>query len=268
MPVKKIGLVAGSGQFPHLFVKGAKGAGYKVVVIGIKGHTDTSLVKETDNFHWIKLGEFTRLLNIFRKEEIREAVMAGKIPQKVVLRDLSLDPLAFRLYRTLKDKQPGAILGAIVEEMEKRGIRLLDSVTFLSSFLPDKGVLTMRAPTRDENMDIEYGTKIAREIARLDVGQTVVVKDKAVLAVEAIEGTDEAIRRAGRFSSKGLVVVKVARPNQDMRFDIPVIGPDTVKTMKEIGATTLAIESKKTLLLDREEIIRLADSSSISIVAI
>jgi DUF1009 family protein len=266
--MKRIGLVAGQGRFPHLFAKEARASGYKVIIVGIKRYTDPSLADETEHFHWIKLGELTRLINIFKKEAVHEAVLAGRIPQKVVLRDLSLDPLAFKLYRTLKDKQPQAILGTIVKEMEKHGIKLLDSVTFLSSFLPEKGTLTKRRPTPDEKADIDYGLTIAREIAALDIGQTVVVKDKAVLAIEAIEGTNEAIRRAGKFSQNGLVVVKVARPNQDMRFDIPVAGLRTIKVMKEAGASTLAIEAQKTLLLDKKEFLHLADTSSIAIVAV
>lgn len=265
---KRIGLVAGSGQFPCLFLKEARARGYEVVTVGIKRYTDDSLAGDSNHFHWIKLGELTRLIDIFKKENVREAVLAGKIPQRVVLRDLSLDRLAFKLYRSLKDKQPAAILSAIVKELERYGIKLLDSVTFLSSFLPEKGVLTRRSPTQDEKADIDYGAGIAREIARLDIGQTVVVKDKAILAIEAIEGTDEAIRRAGKFSKKGLVVVKVARPNQDMRFDIPVVGLRTIEVMKESGGTTLAIEAKKTLLFDKEEVLNLANTSSISIVAV
>lgn len=265
---KRIGLVAGQGNFPCLFAREARASGYEVVTIGIKRYTDESLAVDSDHFYWVKLGELSRLLDIFRKEDIKEAVLAGRIPQKVVLRDLSLDPLAFKLYRQLKDRQPGAILGAIVKEVEKQGIKLLDSVTFLSSFLPEKGVLTRRAPGKEENEDIEYGAKIAREIARLDIGQTVVVKGRAVLAIEAIEGTDEAVRRAAKFCERGLVVVKAARPNQDMRFDIPVVGINTIKVMNECGAAALAIEAKKTLLLDKEEVIKLANTSSISIVAI
>lgn len=269
MPVtKKIGLVAGRGQFPHLFAREARSRGYEVIIIGIKRYADDSLVKETNHFYWIKLGELTRLIDIFKKEGVKEAVLAGQIPQKVVLKDLALDRIAFKLYRQLKDKQPAALLGAIVREVERHGIKLLDSATFLSSFLPGKGVLSGRGPTTDEKADIEFGAGIAGEIARLDIGQTVVVKDKAVLAIEAIEGTDEAIRRAGRFSQKGLVVVKVARPNQDMRFDIPVVGLNTVKVMKEAGGSVLAIEAKKTLLFDKEELLNLANASSISVVAI
>jgi len=266
--LKKIGLVAGQGQFPHLFAKEARTRGYEVITIGIKRYTDDSLAKETRHFYWVKLGELTRLINIFKKEGVREAVLAGRIPQKVVLRDLSLDRLAFKLYRKLKDKQPQALLGAIVEEVERHGIKLLDSATFLSSFLPEKGILTKRRPTTDEKVDIDYGAGIARDIARLDIGQTVVIKNKAVLAIEAIEGTDEAIRRAGKFSQKGLVIVKVARPNQDMRFDIPVVGLNTIKVMKEVGASALAIEAKKTLLFDKEELLSLANASSIAVAVI
>lgn len=265
---KRIGLIAGSGKFPELFAREAKKNGCEVIIIGFKGHTDESLITESGNFHWIKLGEFTKLINILKKESVTEAVLAGRIPQKVVLKDLSLDPLALRLYMRLKDKQPAAILSAIAEEVEKQGIKLLDSVKFLSSYLPEKGVLTTRKPLPEEIEDIEYGAGIAREIARLDIGQTVVVKNKAVLAVEAIEGTNDAIRRAAKFSRDGLVVIKVARPNQDMRFDIPVIGPKTVEVMKEAGASALAVESKKTLLIDRDQLLEFANASSISIIAV
>lgn len=269
MPVtKKIGLVAGQGQFPRLFAREAMSRGYEVVIIGIKRYTDDSLSRDSSHFYWIKLGELTRLIDIFKKEGVREAVLAGKIPQKVVLKDLALDRLALKLYIKLKNKQPAALLGAIVKEMEEYGIKFLDSAAFLSSFLPEKGVLTKRRPNRDEEVDIDYGAGIAKNIAGLDIGQTVVIKNKAVLAIEAIEGTDEAIRRAGKFSQEGLVVIKVARPNQDMRFDIPVVGLNTIKVMKEAGASALAIEAKKTLLFDKEELLDLANTSSISIVVI
>ena len=265
---KRIGLLAGSGEFPHIFTREARANGFEVIGIGIRKYTDTSLAGEINNFHWIKLGELSRLIDIFKKEGIREAVMAGKIPQRVVLSDLALDRLAWQVYRRLKDKQPAALLGAIVEELENQGIKLLESVTFLSSFLPEKGVLTRRHPSHEDQEDIDYGFKIAKEMARLDIGQTVVVKDKVVLAIEAIEGTDETIKRAARFSKKGLVVVKVARPSQDMRFDIPVVGPKTIAVMKESGAATLALEAKKTLLIDREKLISQANALSIAMVAI
>lgn len=266
--MKRIGLIAGQGEFPRTFSREAKGNGYEVVGIGIKRYTEPGLAEEIDNFHWIKLGELSGLIKIFKKEEIKEAVMAGRIPQRVVLSDLALDPLAWQLFRRLKDKQPKAILSAIVEELEKAGIKLLDSVIFLSALLPAKGVLTRRQPSAEDREDIDFGFRLAIELARLDIGQTVVVKDKAVLAIEAMEGTDEAIRRAANFSKKGLVVVKVARPNQDMRFDIPVVGPKTIAVMKEAGGTTLAIEAGKTLLLDKAELIRQANVASISLVAV
>ncbi|MCP4649351.1 MAG: LpxI family protein [PVC group bacterium] len=266
--MEKIGLIAGNGEFPLLFAKGAKAAGISVLAIGIKEETSKELENLVDSIHWISVGQLKTLIDIFKKEEIKKAVMAGQIRHKLLFSDIELDEELKTLLLQLKDKKTDTILGAVALRLKQLGIELIDSSTFLKDYLPEKGILTQTKPTEHQWQDVSFGLEIAKTIAGLDIGQSVVVKDKVVLAVEAIEGTDEAISRGNLLCKGGAVAVKVSKPNQDMRFDIPLIGKRTIETLINTKTAVLAIEAGKTLFLDREHVLKLADKHGISIVAV
>lgn len=262
-----VGLIAGSGSLPIVTAQEAKGRGYKVVAVAIEGETSKELEGYCDRIHWIHLGQLGRLIEALKGEGVRQAVMIGKIPMTHLFSDVRPDLRAALLYLKLKDRRGDAILAALAEELLADGITLLDSTTFLNPLLVEKGVLTMRCPDQREWEDIAFGWKVAKAVAHLSIGQTVVVKDLVVLAVEAIEGTDATIRRGGELGREGAVVVKVSMPDHDMRFDVPVVGMETITSLKEARATVLALEAGKALLLDKEEVIRAADGIGVAIVA-
>ncbi|MFH2138441.1 MAG: UDP-2,3-diacylglucosamine diphosphatase LpxI [Candidatus Omnitrophota bacterium] len=266
--MEKIGLIAGNGKFPLLFAQAAKQAGACVVAVAIKEEADESLAEVVDSIYWISVGQFKTLIKILKEENIKKAVMAGQIRHKLIFSKIELDAELTMLLLKLKDKKTDTILGAIAQRLGQLGIELIDSSTFLKNYMPEKGVLTSAQPTEEQWQDINFGLETAKAIAGLDIGQTVVVKDKAVLAIEAIEGTDEAIYRGSLFSQGGAVVVKVSKPNQDMRFDIPLIGRKTIQTLIKANIAVLAIEAQKTLFLDREYVLEEANKHNIKIVAI
>jgi len=268
MFLQKIGLIAGEGKFPIIFAKNAKEKGIEIVAVGIEGKTKEELNKYVDELLLVKLGELSKLIAFLKQNSINQLVMAGKIP-KIHLFDknIALDRELKSLLDSVEDRKDDSLLKGVAKYLEKMGMTLLDSTIFLKDNLPEKGILTKRHPTDKEYENIEFGRSIAKRIAELDIGQTVVVKDKAVLAVEAIEHTDETIRRGGRLGNGDVIVVKVSRPKQDMRFDVPVVGLDTIKSLKQAKAKVLAVESKKTLFIDKSEIIEEADKSGISIIA-
>jgi len=261
-----IGLIAGNGNFPLIFIKQAKKSGESVTAIALFDETDKSIEQLADKTYWISVGQLSKLIDILKKENIRKCVMAGQV-KHTKLFSVKPDLRAIALLAKLKSKTADAILSAICDEFQKEGIDFIPSNTYLSRFMPRPGVLTKIKPDKAQKSDIEFGYELAKNVAGLDIGQTVCVKDKSIVAVEAMEGTDRCIKRAGEVT-KNFTVVKVARPRQDMRFDIPVIGIKTVETLKEAGAAVLAVESEKTLLLEMDEVIKSADENGISIVAV
>jgi len=267
--MEKIGLIAGNRKFPLLFAQAAKKQGYEVVALAIRGETSPQIRKIADKTYWLKLNEFNRLFEIFKAEGISKVVMAGQIsPVRLFSKEVINSPEIQNILQNIKDKKADTIFQAIAEKLKEKGFELLSSTLFLEEALPKKGTLTKRSPNFLEWEDIYFGFDLAKEIAYLDIGQTVAVKHKAVVAVEALEGTDNLIRRAGKIGGKGIVVVKVSKPKQDLRFDIPVVGLNTVKNLIKISASCLAIEAEKTLFIDQACSVALADQKNLSIVAL
>lgn len=265
----RIALIAGNGKFPILFAQEAKKKAVDIVAIAINEETEKELERYVDKIYWLGVGELQKLFQVLLKEKLTTAVMAGQVKHKALFdKSIKIDPLMQKLLDTVKDKKTDSLIGAVAKRLEAAGVKLLDSTMFLSELLPEKGVLTKKPLDEKILGDIEFGKEIAKSIAGLDIGQTVVVKDKVVLAIESIEGTDEAIKRGAKYGKEGIVVVKVSKPNQDMRFDVPIIGPETIKLLNQLKAACIAIEAKKTLIIDKEETIQLADVLKVAIVAI
>jgi DUF1009 family protein len=263
------GLIAGNGRFPFLVLEGARSQGIEMAVIALKEEASPELEKVAKRLHWVSLGELSKAIALMQQEGVNHAVMAGQVKHNKIFSSIRPDWKLAKLLLTLPRKNTDSLIGAVAKAFEGEGIQLVDSTLFLKPLLPEPGVLTRRAPNENEAADIEYGLGVARHIATLDIGQTVVVADRACVAVEAMEGTDEAILRAARFAAgKSLVVVKVSKPKQDMRFDVPVVGLPTVETMRSAGATALALDARRTLLFDREKLIGKADEAGISIQAV
>ncbi len=267
--MEKIGLIAGNRRFPILFSEAAKKKGAHLVAVAIKGDTSPGLKKYVDKIYWLGLSEFSRLFEIFRQEGITKVVMAGQIsPQRLFSKEITKSGELKEMLAAVKDKKADTIFGAIAEKLNNAGLQLLDSTTFLEDLLPGKGTLSKREPDFAGWEDIYFGLELAKEIAFLDIGQTVAVKDKAIVAIEALEGTDNLIKRAGKLSREGFTIVKVSKPKQDLRFDIPVVGLNTVKNLIQAKARCLAIESGKTLFLDQQQAVRLADRKGLGLVAV
>ena len=265
----RIGLIAGNGKFPILFAQAAKRKGIEVVAIGINEETSKDLAQFVDKIYWLGAGELEKLFQILLQEKLTLVAMAGQVRHKLLFdKNIKIDKKMEELLDKVRDRKTDSLIGAVANLLEQSGIKLLDSTTFLKDFLPEKGVLTKNSLDRRVLEDIEFGKTLAKSIAGLDIGQSVVVKDKVVLAVESIEGTDEAVKRGAYYGKNGVVVIKVSKPNQDMRFDVPIIGPDTIRLLKEVHAACIAIEAKKTLIIDIEKTINLADELKIGIVAI
>ena len=264
-----IGLIAGAGRFPFQVAREAKRQGLGVAAVGIRGWADAALAAQVDAYEELAIGELARLIEWLKAHGVRQAVMAGKVTKGVLLDARTpFDPDARRLLQQAADASVGTLLGAIGARLAREGITLLDSSTFLRADLCPAGVLTSREPTASEEEDIAVGMRAAKALAALDIGQTVVVKGRVVVAVEALEGTDAAIRRAHALAGEGLVVVKTASPSQDRRFDLPVIGLETVATLKDAGASCLAVEAGTTLLLAREALVACADAARLCIVGV
>ncbi len=300
----KLGLIAGNGRFPFLLLDAARAEGLEVVVAAIKEETDPEMDRRAKadsgvSVHWLSLGELSRLIDTFQKAGIAKAVMAGQVKHKQIFSSIRPDWRLAKLLLNLRTRSTDALLGAVAKVLNDEGIELISSTTFLEPLLAEEGVLTSRAPDEEECLNIEYGLGVARALAGFDIGQTVVVAAQACVAVEAMEGTDAAIERAGRLMgsleesryiaesapiaaaakpasepslqssllARRLTVVKVAKPNQDMRFDVPVIGVPTIETMVRAGATCLSIEAGRTLLFDRDALLNRASEAGIAIVA-
>jgi DUF1009 family protein len=264
----KIGLIAGNGDFPLEFAKAAKQKGLAVIAVAHEGETQPELAQWSDAIIWIKVGQLGKLIGFFKEQGIRDVLMAGGIKKTRLFSGALPDLRGAALLARMIAKKDDSILRAVAEELESEGITVRESTLYLDNLLAPAGVMTKRKPSPDEWKDIEYGWHLAKEIGRLDIGQTVVVKNQAVLAVEAIEGTDDAIRRGGSLCRKGAVVVKICKPQQDLRFDLPATGLLTISTMREVKAACLAIEAGKTIMIQKEALIALADQAGIAIVAL
>ena len=262
------GLIAGNGRFPFLVLEGARSQGIDMAVIAIKEEASPELAHAAKRIHWVSLGELSKAIELLQSEGVTRAVMAGQVKHNKIFSAIRPDWKLAKLLLSLPRKNTDSLIGAVAKVLEDEGIQLVDSTLFLKPLLPDEGVLTRRAPNEHEAADLAYGLGVARQIAAMDIGQTVVIADRACVAVEAMEGTDETMERAARFANgRPLVVVKVSKPGQDMRFDVPVVGLPTVETMKRTGATALAIDAGRTLLFDRPKLIELADAAGIAIQA-
>jgi DUF1009 family protein len=268
--VAPLGLIAGNGSFPFLALNAARAMGRDVTVIAIKDEADATLEAAARSagaaLHWVSLGQLGRCIALLKEAGVHEAVMAGQVKHVKIFSDFMPDLTLLSVVRRLKGRNTDALIAGVAEVLREKGIELLDSTLFLRPLLAPAGVLTRRLPTEAERADFEFGYRMADAIAGLDVGQTIVVKDQAVVAVEAMEGTDETIARAGRLAGPGTVVVKVAKPNQDMRFDVPVVGVPTVAAMRDAGAAALTVDAGRTLMLDGEAIVHAADAAGICIV--
>lgn len=262
------GLIAGNGRFPFLVLEGARSQGIDMAVIAIKEEADPELSRHAERMHWVSLGELSKTIDLLHQEGVTSAVMAGQVKHNKIFSSIRPDWKLAKLLFALPKKNTDSLIGAVAKVLQDEGIQLVDSTLFLKPLLPDAGVLTKRAPNEQESADMAYGLSVARHIAGMDIGQTVVVSSQACVAVEAMEGTDETITRAARIvSGKPLVVAKVSKPKQDMRFDVPVVGLPTIAAMKQAGATALAIDAQRTLLFDREALIAAANEAGIVIQA-
>ena len=275
---EKLGLIAGNGRFPLLVLDAARARGLDVVVAAIQEETFPEIEQHgAAAVHWMSLGELSKLIDTFKREGVTRAIMAGQVKHKQIFSSIKPDWRLAKLIMSLTTRNTDSLIGAVARVLADEGITLLDSTSFLEPLLARPGVLTHRAPSDEERKNIEYGRAVARHLAQYDTGQTVVIAESACVAVEAMEGTDATIHRAGEIMrglegtastlSRALTVVKVAKPNQDMRFDVPVIGLSTIETMQRAGATCLAIDAGKCLLLDGERIAEAADAAGITIVA-
>jgi UDP-2,3-diacylglucosamine hydrolase len=263
-----LGLIAGNGRFPFLVAAGARRAGRKVVAVAIREEAAPELAQDVDEIHWVGLGQLGRCIEALRGAGAREAVMAGQVQHRRIFADIIPDLKLLSVLGRLLVRNTDSLIGAVADVLEGEGIRLLSSTTFLEDQLAESGPMTRRTPGKDEKSDIEYGRRIAGALTRLDLGQTVVVKKTAAVALEAMEGTDETIRRAGRIAGAGVVVVKLAKPRQDIRFDVPVVGPGTLLAMAEVEARVLAVEAGRTLLLDKAGFLAEADRRGIAVFGI
>ncbi|MBI5244609.1 MAG: UDP-2,3-diacylglucosamine diphosphatase LpxI [Elusimicrobia bacterium] len=270
---ERLGLIAGSGRFPVLVAEEARRKGVEVVALAIPGVTDPALEPKVFKIQYFKLGQIEAPLRYFKEHGVRKAVMAGKVQHASVFGGLMPDLRALKLFAGLKDRRPDTILSAVADEFSKEGIELLSSSAYLTHLMPSEGVLSRRAPTKEELADVELGWRAAKAVAGFDIGQAVVAQGGAIVAVEAMEGTDSAVARAGEIArSHGrkprLVVVKVAKPCQDFRFDLPVLGLDTLPTLEKAGASVLALEAGKTLVFDKDEFIRRADALGLAVIVV
>ncbi len=265
---ENIGIIAGSGQFPLLFIEAAREAGRRVVVVAIKGETSEQVAEAADAVRWIKLGQLGKLIKFFHSESVGEAVFLGAINKTRIFRDVLPDFKAISLWNKIDSKQDDAILRAAAGALEEENIHIRESTLYLGHLLFPQGVLTKKRPSADQIKDIEFGWKNARAIGSLDIGQCVVVRNCSVVAVEAIEGTDATIKRGGLLAKEKAVVVKVKKPGQDFRFDLPATGLKTIESLKSVNGSVLAVEAGQALLFDSERVISQADKYGIIIVGI
>ena len=263
--VKTLGLIAGNGTFPLLLAQEAKKRGDALVAIALKEEADPAIEQYVSALTWLSLGQLGKMIGFLKERGTTHAVMAGQVKHAQLFRNILPDLRAAKLLAQVVNKKAESLLSAVIQEFEKEGIHFLSSATYLEHWLCPQGLLTQRRLNSSDQADVEFGLPLARALSQQDIGQTIVVKDKTVVAVEAMEGTDACIRRAGEIAGPGCVVVKVARPGQDLRFDIPVVGSRTLEALTQAGAKVLALEAGKTLLLDKETLIKEADASQLVI---
>jgi len=268
--VSRIGIIAGNGKFPFLALQGARDLGHDVTVVAVKEEAfpdiEESARRLGADLHWVSLGQLGKCIKLLKNAGVSEAVMAGQVRHVKIFSGILPDMTLLSVLTRLKSRNTDALISAVADVMRDHGIELLDSTVFLSPLLAGEGVLSSRAPTDPEREDFVFGYRMADAIAALDIGQTIAVKHQAVVAVEAMEGTDEVIGRAGHLAGPGVRIVKVSKPNQDMRFDVPVIGLATIQAMRVAGASALSIDAGRTLVLDGEHVMASADEASIAIV--
>ncbi len=263
----KYGLIAGNGRFPFMVLESARERELDMVVVAIKEETFPEIESFGYPVHWLGLGQLGKLIRVFRESGVTMAIMAGQVKHVQIFGSALPDLTMIKTLASLKHKSTDALIGAVARVLEEAGISLVDSTEFLKPHLVPEGALTRRDLDKREQADVEFGRRVAHQIALLDIGQTIVIRDRAVVAVEAMEGTDATIRRAGELADrKELTVIKVSKPKQDMRFDVPVIGPPTVQAMIESGATALVLDAHRTLIVDRHELIRAAEEHGIAII--
>lgn len=266
--MKKIGLIAGNGKFPLIFAEEAKQEGYSLVVVAHRGETLEEIEEIVDDVTWIYVGQLGKMIRTFQRAGVTEAVMAGGIRKVKLFRNFRPDLRGTKFLAKIKSRDDDALLRGLAEELEGEGIKILESTLCVSQIVPVEGVLTQQAPSAGQWHDILLGFRIAKEIGRLGIGQTVVVKNRVVLAVEALEGTDATIERGGVLAQSGCVVVKVSKPQQDLRFDVPAVGVDTIRHMHAVGGAVLAVEAGKTLLLEKDALLKEAELLGIAVVAV
>jgi DUF1009 family protein len=281
--LSRLGLIAGNGQLPFLVLEEASRQGIPVTVAAIKEETESGIedlcsdLPGEISLHWLGLGQLGRMIKVFHQEKVNKIIMVGQVKHVRIFAPGSRSPLKqlkhlpdlrmIQMLASLRKKDTGTLLGAVTQTLESEGFEVLDSRILLKTLLPDQGVLTSRIPSKDENRDFEYGRKVAKELTRLDLGQTLVVKNQAVVAIEAMEGTDETIRRASKLvDGEPLTVIKSSRPNQEMRFDVPVIGIDTLSVLEECNVKALGVDAGKTLILDKDRFLMEASRLGISVV--
>ena len=267
----RLGLIAGNGRFPLLVLEAARGAGHEVTVVAIKEEALPDLAAAAAKppraaLHWVSLGQLGKCISLLKEAGLTQAVMAGQVKHTRLFADIIPDLTLVKMLGHLKSRNTDALISAVADVLHEHGITLLDSTAFLAPLLAREGVLTRRGPTPDEQADLDFAYQVADAIAALDIGQTIAVKSAAVVAIEAMEGTDAVIARASQLAGRGIRVVKVAKPKQDMRFDVPVVGVSTIEAMRAGGATLLSVDAAKTLMIDGEAIVRSADDAGIAIV--
>ena len=262
----KFGLIAGNGQFPFLVIEGARKAGASLSVVAIKEETDKRIDEVADEVAWVGIGQLGKMISFFKDRGVEKAIMAGQVKHVQIFSGSLPDLRMVKMLWNLPRRNTDALIGGVAGEMAKEGIELIDSTYFITDQLASEGVMTRRKPSEEQKENIEYGLYIANEIARLDLGQTIVVRGRACVAIEAMEGTDATILRAGDLAKGNLTVIKVAKPDQDMRFDVPVVGVPTIEAMVKAGAWCLSVSAGKTLIFDREEMLAFADREKIAVV--
>jgi UDP-2,3-diacylglucosamine hydrolase len=264
----RIGVIAGNGRFPIIFSDNARKMGLQVSAVAHEGETDPELERHVDRIHWVKIGQLNKLINAFKGDGVRNVVMLGGIKKTHIYSNARPDFRVLALATKLVLWKDDDILRALAAELERDGITICESTFGLEGVLVTEGTLTSRQPTKKEWIDIRYGWDVAKETGRLDIGQCVVIKDRVVVAVEAVEGTDEAIKRGGALAKDGAVVVKRSKPQQDLRFDLPAVGPRTIEVMQSVKASVLAVEAGRSVILDREQLISQAEEAGIAVIGL
>ncbi len=264
----RIGLIAGSGQFPIIFSQAAREKGLQVFAVAHVGETDPRLDALVEEVRWIRLGQLNALITFFKNHSIKAAAMAGAITKTRMFSDVRPDLRALKLFATMNHTQDDGLLRSVAGELEKEGISICAPTSLLPELLATKGCWTRRKPSKSEMADVRFGWRTVKEIGRLDIGQTLVVRDGSVMAVEAIDGTDATIRRGGQLGQEKTVVVKVSKPIQDLRFDMPAVGVETIQAMSAVKASVLAVEAEKTIAFDRKEMVKIADDKGIAIIGL